>query len=82
MSKEAFSEAVGFFLDVASRVPDDAWANGALGVWNVRDLVGHTSRAILLVEEYATEGTTRTGVGSPKSRSADGRLAGPSASTR
>ena len=76
MSKETFSEAVGFFLDVASRVPDDAWTKDALGVWNVRDLVGHTSRAILLVEEYATEGTTRTNVGSPNEIAERGRQAG------
>ena len=76
MSKETFSEAVGFFLGVASRVPGDAWTKDALGVWNVRDLVGHTSRAILLVEEYATEGTTRTGVGSPDEIAERGRQAG------
>lgn len=76
MSKETFSEAVAFFLDVASRVPDDDWASEALGVWNVRDLVGHTSRAILLVEEYATEGTTRSGFGTPDEIAERGRQAG------
>ncbi len=76
MSKETFSEAVAFFLDTASRVPDDAWTNEALGVWNVRDLVGHTSRAILLVEEYATEGTTRSGFGTPDEIAERGRQAG------
>lgn len=39
MSKETFNEAVAFFLDTASRIPDDTWMNEALGVWNVRDLV-------------------------------------------
>ena len=76
MSKEAFSEAVRFFLDTTSRVPADAWTNEALGVWNVRDLVGHTSRAILLVEEYATEGTTRSGFGTPDEIAERGRQAG------
>ncbi len=76
MSKETFSEAVTFFLDTASRIPDDAWTNEALGVWNVRDLVGHTSRAILLVEEYATEGTTRSGFGTPDEIAERGRQAG------
>ena len=76
MSKETFNEAVAFFLDVASRLPDDAWPNEALGVWNVRDLVGHTSRAILLVEEYATEGTTRSGFGTPDEIAERGRQAG------
>ncbi|MCY4447829.1 MAG: maleylpyruvate isomerase N-terminal domain-containing protein [Chloroflexi bacterium] len=76
MSKETFSEAVRFFLDVASHVPANAWTNEALGVWNVRDLVGHTSRAILLVEEYATEGTTRRGFGTPDEIAERGRQAG------
>ncbi len=76
MSKETFSEAVAFFLDVASHVPANAWTNEALGVWNVRDLVGHTSRAILLVEEYATEGTTRSGFGTPDEIAERGRQAG------
>ncbi|MYA49354.1 MAG: maleylpyruvate isomerase family protein [Chloroflexi bacterium] len=76
MSKETFNEAVAFFLDTTSRVPDDAWTNEALGVWNVRDLVGHTSRAILLVEEYATEGTTRSGFGTPDEIAERGRQAG------
>ena len=57
-------------------MPDDAWTNEALGVWNVRDLVGHTSRAILLVEEYATEGTTRSGFGTPDEIAERGRQAG------
>ena len=76
MSKETFSEAVAFFLDTASRIPCDAWTNEALGVWNVRDLVGHTSRAILLVEEYSTEGTTRSGFGTPDEIAERGRQAG------
>ena len=76
MSKGTFSEAVTFFLDTASRVPSDAWTNEALGVWNVRALVGHTSRAILLVEEYASEGTTRSGFGTPDEIAERGRQAG------
>ena len=76
MSKETFSEAVRFFLDTTARVPVDAWTNEALGIWNVRDLVGHTSRAILLVEEYATEGTTRSGFGTPDEIAERGRQAG------
>ena len=76
MSKETFSEAVAFFLGTASRVPDDAWVNEALGVWNVRDLVGHTSRAILLVEEYAAGEATRSGFGTPDEIAERGRQAG------
>ncbi|MCY4583637.1 MAG: maleylpyruvate isomerase N-terminal domain-containing protein [Chloroflexi bacterium] len=76
MSKETFSEAVAFFIDVVSRIPADAWTNEALGVWKVRDLVGHTSRAILLVEEYAKGGTTRSGFGTADEIAERGRQAG------
>ena len=33
-------------------VPPDSWELPALGVWNVRDLAGHASRALLTVETY------------------------------
>ena len=47
-----------------------------LGVWKVRDLIGHTSRAIALVETYATEGTTRCGFGTAEEIAERGRQAG------
>ncbi len=48
----AFSEASAGFLDAVLAVPDDAWTAPGLGVWNVRELVGHTSRALVTVEQY------------------------------
>ena len=48
----AFSEAAAGFVDGVLSVPDDAWSSPALGVWNVRDLVGHTSRALTQIENY------------------------------
>ncbi|MEX0761740.1 MAG: hypothetical protein WD333_04815 [Dehalococcoidia bacterium] len=43
---DALRESTNYFLDSAALVPVDAWLNVALGVWSVRDLVGHTSRAL------------------------------------
>lgn len=43
--------AEGFLALVSSLGPDD-WTTPALGTWTVRDLVGHTARALLTVEAY------------------------------
>lgn len=56
MSREAYKLAVGFFLDTVAVIKPDQWENNALGVWNLRDLVGHTARAITNVELYAKVG--------------------------
>lgn len=50
--RHAFSEATAGFVDAVLSVPDDAWMAPGLGVWNVRQLVGHTSRALVTVEQY------------------------------
>lgn len=63
MNRIAFKQAIDFFLDIVSRIPSDQWTAPALGVWNVRDLVGHTSRAMTTVEQYATVGADSFGVG-------------------
>lgn len=52
MSKAACRQAVAFFLDVAGEVRPEQWDTPALGVWSVRDLVGHTSRSITRIEEF------------------------------
>ena len=40
------------FVDGVLSVPDDAWSSPGLGVWTVRELVGHTSRALTTIETY------------------------------
>lgn len=54
MSKAACRQAVAFFLDVAGSVRPDQWDAPALGVWSMRDLVGHASRSIMRIEEFGT----------------------------
>ena len=72
----AFREATGLFLDVVGTVRRDSWAAPGLGVWTVRDLVGHASRAYLTVEEYATVGSARVGIGTASDIAERGRQAG------
>lgn len=58
--------ARSFSALVGQLTPGD-WRRPALGVWDVRDLVGHTSRALLTVEAYVHATATTT---SPTLRSA------------
>ncbi len=55
MSRLAYRQAVAGFLDTAGKVPAEQWDAPVLGVWSVRDLVGHTSRSITRVEEFGVQ---------------------------
>ena len=50
--RRAFDQAVGFYLATVPQVSPDRWDTPGLGVWSVRDLVGHTSRSLLTIESY------------------------------
>jgi uncharacterized protein (TIGR03083 family) len=53
MSKEAFRQAGHFFADTVEKIASHQWDESALGVWNVRDLVGHTARSLGRVAEFS-----------------------------
>jgi uncharacterized protein (TIGR03083 family) len=60
MIREAYESAAGLFVDTVKQVGATQWEQPGLGVWTVRDLIGHTSRALLTVEMYlATPATQR-----------------------
>ena len=63
MSRDAFDQAVTFFVGIVSGIPADQWGAPGLGVWDVRSLVGHAARAMLTVEQYATAGADCVGFG-------------------
>jgi len=50
-SRTAFADAAGWFVRTAALV-GDRWDRPGLGEWDVRALVGHTSRALVTVETY------------------------------
>jgi hypothetical protein len=50
-SRRAFTDAAAWFVRTAALV-GDRWDRPALGEWDVRALVGHTSRSLLTVEAY------------------------------
>jgi uncharacterized protein (TIGR03083 family) len=47
-----------FFVTTASQVGDDQWDLPGLGEWTVRDLVGHTARAMLTVQQFTSRDAT------------------------
>jgi uncharacterized protein (TIGR03083 family) len=51
-SAALFSQAAESFLDLVRRIEPEQWDGPGLGTWSVRDLTGHTTRAILTVESY------------------------------
>src|SRR5687767_6598213 len=50
-SRRAFADAALWFVRTAALV-GDRWDRPGLGEWDVRALVGHTSRSLLTVEAY------------------------------
>ena len=50
--RETFDEATRTFVDLVRRLPDDRWESPALGEWDLRSLVGHTSQSLVTVEAY------------------------------
>lgn len=50
-SRQAFTDGAAQFVRTVALV-GDRWTEPGLGEWDVRALVGHTSRSFLTVEEY------------------------------
>src|SRR6266536_5571585 len=50
-SRRAFTDAAEWFVRTAALV-GDRWNRPGLGEWDLRALVGHTSRSLLTVETY------------------------------
>ena len=52
MIRAAYVDAAALFVATVEQVGPAQWEQSGLGVWTIRDLVGHTSRALLTVEMY------------------------------
>jgi uncharacterized protein (TIGR03083 family) len=50
--RAGFSTAVDLFVGLVKQVGPDQWDAPGLGVWSIRDLVGHTARALVTIEAY------------------------------
>ncbi len=53
--RETFAEAARMFAALVARIPEDRWDGPGLGEWNLRALVGHTSRSLVTVETYLAQ---------------------------
>jgi uncharacterized protein (TIGR03083 family) len=81
--RECFRDAAGAFVDVLAGVGEEDWAKPGLGGWSVRELAGHTSRALITVENYLDPTATAAGPDLSDAvdyfRAAAGGLADPAA---
>ena len=65
MHDDDFTTATQAFLALVDRIPDDAWSGAGLGDWDLRALVGHTSRSLVTVESYLGQPAAQVDVPSP-----------------
>jgi uncharacterized protein (TIGR03083 family) len=58
MIRQAYEQAARLFVDTVARIQAPQWDQTALGEWTVRDLAGHTNRALITVETYLDKAAT------------------------
>ncbi|WP_427130679.1 maleylpyruvate isomerase family mycothiol-dependent enzyme [Pseudarthrobacter sp. S9] len=63
--KSCYVGAARGFLELVQQVPETAWAEPALGEWDVRGLTGHAGRALSTVETYLSTPATGERVNGP-----------------
>jgi len=52
MAEEHFAEAATAYATLVAAIAPDQWTGPGLGEWDLRALVGHTSRSLVTVETY------------------------------
>lgn len=72
---EAYEGAARFFVDIVAQIKDTQWEQPGLGVWTVRDLTGHTSRALSTVETYLATPASKIDLARPVDYFLQARLA-------
>jgi len=61
-----YFEAATTFADLVGTIDPSAWNGPGLGVWDLRALVGHTSRALITVLTYLDQPADAEAIGSPE----------------
>ncbi len=61
-----FAAAAHSFADLVGRIPADGWPRPGLGDWDVRSLVGHTSRSLTTVLTYLENTADRADITTPQ----------------
>lgn len=66
MPRATFLAAAAAVGDTVDRIPPTAWDGPGLGVWDLRALVGHTSRSLVTVVEYLGRPAAAVEVATPE----------------
>ena len=61
-----FESAARGFAGLVHRIPGDRWDGPGLGDWDLRSLVGHTSRSLITVSTYLETSAEREDVATPQ----------------
>lgn len=61
-----FESAARSFAGLVRRIPENAWDGPGLGNWDVRALVGHTSRSLITVSTYLKTSAEREDIATPQ----------------
>jgi uncharacterized protein (TIGR03083 family) len=66
VTSPTFASAARSFADLVRAIPADAWDGPGLGEWDLRSLVGHTSRSLTTVITYLTITAEREDIRTPQ----------------
>jgi len=61
-----YVSAATSFAELVHAIPVDAWSQPGLGDWDVRSLVGHTSRSLTTVRTYLRTAAERVDIATPE----------------
>ena len=64
-AEDHFAEAATAYADLVAMITSDRWAEPGLGEWDLRALVGHTSRSLITVETYLGQPATHEDLTTP-----------------
>ena len=78
--RTTFLSAAAAVADLVDTIPSTAWDGPGLGVWDLRALVGHTSRALVTVVTYLGQPAAAEEIATPEAYYA--RSPEPAAPTR
>lgn len=61
-----FASAARSFANLVREIPSEAWSGPGLGEWDLRALVGHTSRSLVTVSTYLQTTAAREDIMTPQ----------------
>lgn len=64
--KQIYTAAAHAFAGLVRRIPREVWDEPGLGQWDVRALVGHTSRSLTTVSSYVSRPAEKADITSPQ----------------